>query len=64
MPLSGVNLVICLVEDVTTAHGLTGHLCSFARLVNCKVTMASRGLHRIIGTDDGCKKANATGECK
>ena len=37
---------------------------SFARVVNCTITMASQGLHRIIASTDGGTKGNATGECK
>ena len=37
---------------------------SLARVVNCTVTMTSQGLHRIMASNDGCTKGDATGECK
>ena len=37
---------------------------SLARVVNCTATMASQGLHRIMASNDGCTKGDATGECK
>ena len=37
---------------------------SFARVVNCTVTMASQGVHHIIGTDDECTNSDATGDSK
>ena len=37
---------------------------TFARVVNCTVTMASQGVHNIIGTDDECSKSDATGDSK
>ena len=37
---------------------------SLARVVNCTVTMASQGLHRIMASNDGCTKVMQLGSVK